>query len=185
MTLPTTRRRLTAEEFLYQPPDDLRSELVAGEVVREPPPGPEHGWLGVTIAYHLRRFLEEHPLGRVLGESGYVLARDPDTVRGPDVSFVAEERWAATPDKRRYFEGAPDLAVEIASPDDSRRQLAEKARSYLAAGARLVWVVWPGRETVEVYRRGSPPAVLSASATLDGGDVLPGFTLPLSRIFGD
>jgi Uma2 family endonuclease len=178
-----TRRLLTAEEFMYEPPDDLRSELVAGEVVKEPPPGPEHEWLAGTVAYHLRRFLEEHRLGRVLGASGYVLKRGPDTVRGPDESFVSEERWSGKLDRRRYFEGAPDLAVEVASPEDSRPKLRQKAREYLAAGARLVWVVWPQRRTVDVHRPGSPPETLTLSDTLDGGDVLPGFALPVARIF--
>jgi Uma2 family endonuclease len=178
-----TRRLLTAEGFYRLPDDDMRSELVAGEVIREPPPGPQHGLLAMSLGYHLRRFVEAHPLGRILGESGYVLARGPDTVRGPDVSFISEERWQATADKRKYFEGAPDLTVEVASPDDSRRQLAEKARSYLAAGARLVWVVWPTRRTVDVHRPDSLPETLTGSDTLDGGDVLPGFTLPVSRIF--
>jgi len=181
----STSRLLTAEDYFYEPDDDLRCELVAGEVLREPQPGPEHEWLSRKVAYYLQRFLNEHRLGRLLGAAGYILERDPDTVRGPDESFVSEERWAGKLDKRKYFEGAPDLAVEVASPDDSRRKLAEKARSYLAAGARLVWVFWPKRRTVDVYRPGSPPVTLTASDTLDGGDVLPGFTLPVARIFED
>jgi len=178
-------RLLTAEEFFYEQPDERRSELIAGEVVREPPPAPEHGLLAVNVAHHLRRFLDVHRLGRVLAESGYVLRRGPDTVRGPDVSFISEQRWAVTRDRRRYFEGAPDLAVEVASPGDGRRKLAAKAREYFQAGARLVWVVWPGSRTVDVHRPGSPPATLHAADTLDGGDVLPGFALPVSRIFED
>lgn len=181
----TTTAPLTAEEFLYEQPDDLRAELVAGGMIMEPLPGLEHGWLCIEISYHLRRFVEDHRLGRVFAETGYVLERDPDTVRGPDVSFVAEDRWAATRDRRKFFEGPPDLAVEIASPGDSRRHLADKARTYLASGARLVWVVWPESRTVEVHRPGSPPETLAASDVLNGGAVLPGFDLPLSRIFAD
>lgn len=178
-------RLLTAEEYACEDPDDRWTELVAGDVVREPGPGAEHGVVQVTLAYHLRRFIDDHPLGRILTESGYVLERGPDTVRGPDVSFVAETRWASMPDRRKYFEGGPDLAVEVASPDDSRRLLAEKARSYLAAGARLVWIVWPESRTVDVHRPGAPPETLSAGDTLDGEDLLPGFALRVSRIFED
>lgn len=183
---PAPRRRLlTAEEFVYEQPDDLRTELVAGGMVVEPLPGAEHGSLVATIAYHLRGFVEPRGLGRVVAETGYVLVRGPDTVRGPDVSFVSAARWAALQDKRKFFEGAPDLAVEVASPDDSRRQLTAKARGYLAAGARLVWVVWPKRQCVEVFRPGSPPQFLGVADSLDGEQLLPGFRLPVAVIFQD
>jgi Uma2 family endonuclease len=180
----TTPRRLTAEEFFYEPEEDLRKELVAGEVVCEPQPNPEHGAIAANLTYHLRSFLAANRLGRVVVESGYVLQRGPDTVRGPDVSFISTTRWAAT-NRRSFFEGAPDLAVEVASPSDSRPKLAAKAREYLRAGSRLVWVVWPRTRTVDVHRPGSPPTTLGTADTLDGGDLLPGFTLPVSLIFED
>lgn len=180
-----SHRSLTAEEFVYQQPDDVRCELVAGEMVMEPLPGAEHGFLAGSFVYYLRSFAELHGLGRVLGETGYVLERGPDTVRGPDVSFVSHARWATLADKQKFFEGPPDLAIEIASPDDSRPQLAAKARGYLAAGALLVWVVWPKRKCVEVFRPGSSPQLLGPESALDGGEVLPGFRLPVALVFQD
>ena len=176
-------RPMTAEEFVYEQPDDLRTELIAGEMVMEPLPGAEHGSLAAWLTFQLHSFVELRRLGRVLGETGYILERGPDTVRGPDVSFVSAERWASIVDKRKFFEGAPDLAIEVASPDDSRRELAAKARGYLAAGARLVWMVWPKRKSIEVFRPGSPPQLLGLADTLDGGDVLPGFRLAVEVVF--
>lgn len=176
-------RQYTVEEFVYERPADERSELVGGYVVMEPPPGPVHGSLAVTLAFYLRDYAQRHRLGRVLGEAGYILERGPDTVRGPDVSFVTLDRWREALDKTGYLEGAPDLAIEISSPSDTRRKLTAKARSYLRAGGRMVWVVWPKRKCIEVFRRGSPPELLSLADTLDGGELLPGFRLAVARVF--
>lgn len=180
-----TRRLLTAEEFLYEQPDDLRTELIAGEMVCEPLPKPKHGRLAARMVHLLMDFTDEHPLGEVFGETGFVLERGPDTVRGPDASFVSAERWDAARGDEGFFEGAPDLAVEVASPGDSRRRLGDKARGYLASGARLVWVVWPESRTVDVHHPGATIETVPESGTLDGGDVLPGFALPVGRIFED
>lgn len=178
-----SNRQYTVEEFVSERPVDERSELVGGYVVMEPPPGGEHGSFAMSLGCHVRDFVFRFRLGRVLGEAGYILERNPDTVRGPDVSFVTQERWAAAPDKTGYFEGAPDLAIEIASPGDSRRRLTAKARSYLKAGGREVWVVWPKRRLVEVFRPGSPPQLLSENDTLDGGDLLLGFRLRVGLLW--
>jgi Uma2 family endonuclease len=175
---------MTAEEFYYAQPDDMQTELIAGEMVLEPLPKPLHGRLAARIAYLLQTYTKEHPLGEVLTPAGFVLERSPDTVRGPDVSFVSEERYLASLESGIFFEGAPDLAVEVASPGDSRRKLGDKARSFLAAGTPLVWVVWPKRQTVDVHRPGMPVETVAISGVLDGGEVLPGFTLPVARIFG-
>jgi Uma2 family endonuclease len=179
----STRRLLTAEEFYYEQPDHLRTELIAGEMVLEPLPKPLHGRLAARIAHLLQTFTDAHPTGEVLGEAGFVLERGPDTVRGPDVSFVSEERYRASLESGIFFEGAPDLAIEVASPSDSRRHLGDKARNFLDAGSRLVWVVWPKRRTVDVHRPGAPVETLGESATLDGEAVLPGFRLPVAKIF--
>lgn len=177
------RRLMTAEEFYYAQPDDLRTELIAGQMVLEPLPKPLHAGLAARIAHLLQTYTDVHPLGQVLTPAGFVLERGPDTVRGPDVSFVSEERYEAALESGIFIEGAPDLAVEVASPGDSRRKLGDKAKSYLAAGTPLVWVVWPKRQTVDVHRPGAPVETVTIAGVLDGGEVLPGFTLPVARIF--
>lgn len=179
------RPLLTAEAFLDHPDDGERSELVRGEIVREPLPGYGHASVAATLCFHLRRFVRQERLGRVVGEAGFVLERGPDTVRGPDVSFVAAARDAARPAGEGFFEGAPDLAVEILSPSNRRREMSEKVLDYLAAGARLVWIVDPRKRTVTVHAAEARPRHLTEEDRLDGGDVLPGFSLAVGRIFAD
>jgi Uma2 family endonuclease len=153
-------------------------ELVRGELVPVNPPGGEHGELAALITAELLGWVRP-----VYVESGYVLARDPDTVRGPDVSFVSREREAVAPLRPGFLQAAPDLAVEIWSPDNSMPGLRAKAREYLAAGTRLVWLVDPRRRTVEIHAPGIPVKTRSAGETLDAADVLPGFALSLSGLF--
>lgn len=176
--------RITAEDLPYLAPEEGLCELVAGEIVREPAPGEEHGWLAGNLAALLGHFVRKHRLGRFYAaETGFVVARDPDTVRAPDAAFVSAERLASTIRRGPYFEGAPDLAVEVLSPSNTRAEMAAKVRDFLAAGARAVWVVDPSRQEVAVHRPGRPPETLSRHETLDGASAVPGFRLPVREIF--
>jgi len=143
------------------------------------PPGGEHGRVGGNITGELRAFARAHGLGSVLTEAGFVLARDPDTVWAPDVAFIGVGREIG----RGYIEGAPDLAVEILSPSDRARDVAEKTAEWHAAGARLVWVVDPDAHSVTVHEPGCEPRTFGADDTLGGGSVLPGLALPVARIW--
>jgi Uma2 family endonuclease len=184
MPVSETSTLLTAEDLPYVMPDEVICELVAGELICEPLPGEEHGSVAGNIFFHVCHFVREHRLGRVYAaETGFVLARGPDTVRGPDAAFVSTERDARSVRRGPFFEGAPDLAVEVLSPGNTRREIAAKVRDYLAAGARAVWVVDPRRRTVAVHLPEGEPATLSDDQTLDGGAVLPGFRLPVQEIF--
>jgi Uma2 family endonuclease len=118
-----------------------------------------------------------------LGECGYVLRRNPDTVRGPDASFVSSERLAAWEARGPFFEGAPDLAVEVLSPSNTRREIEEKVSEYLAAGGREVWVADPEARRITVHRPDEGPRDLGPDDTLDGGDLLPGFDVPVAELF--
>ena len=120
-------------------------------------------------------------LGEVFGQTGYVLARDPDTIRGPDLSFLVRERLVGFDDSR-FFEGAPDLAVEILSPSNRPGEVRAKVAEYLAAGARLVWVLDPERRVVTIYRELLRPRQVGADAVLDGEDVVPGFEIAVAAI---
>jgi Uma2 family endonuclease len=178
-----TLRFLTAEEYSRMPErsDGMKDELVRGSVVCEPPASFGHGVTAARIVHLLSRFVERHGQGVVVGEAGFVVERGPDTVRGPDASFVSSARL--THRGETFFEGAPDLAVEVLSPSNTRRDVAEKTREYLSAGARLVWNVDPRSETVTVHAPDAEPVHLAVDDRLDGGDVLPGFSVPVRSLF--
>lgn len=184
MMIPPDDRPLHAEDLYDLPLDEVRAELVRGDLVREPPASFGHGVRTVEIGYELRRFLEADPLGVACGaETGFILSRDPDTVRAPDAAFVTRDRAERFGAREGFFEGPPDLAVEVVSPGDGLREVGAKVRDYLlAAGTRLLWVIDPGRRTVTVFRPGADPEVLRPGDLLDGGDVLSGFSVPVRRL---
>ena len=144
------------------------------------PPGGRHGQLANLIAHRLTAFAAEAEAGTVLAETGFVLSRDPDTVRAPDVAFLRAGREIGD----GFVEGAPDLAVEVLSPGDRAGYVREKVAEWLEAGARLVWVIGPGARTVAVHAGAAPERVLRDTDTLGGGAVLPGFALDLRELFG-
>jgi Uma2 family endonuclease len=172
---------MTAEELWTMPSDDHRNELVRGELRTMAPPGYEHAAVQVKLVPLLADHVEAHGLGDVLGELGFVLSRNPDTVRAPDIAFVGSARVAAKGRTAKYWEGPPDLAVEILSPWDTAQELDEKVDEYLNAGTASVWVVNPRRKTVTVHRPG--PVVLRETDILKGDDVLPGFHCAVARLF--
>lgn len=175
---------LTIEEFERLPDDEWRCELVRGVVVREPPAGFEHGRVANRILHLLTGFVEGHDLGEVLAsETGFVLFDDPPTVRAPDAAFVAEGR-VPSPAPPGFGRLAPDLAVEVVSPSNTIAQIHSKMLDYLDAGSRLVWVADPSTRSVTVARSRKEIRLLTGDEELDGGDVLPGFRVNLSEIFG-
>lgn len=171
----------TAESYQHDPDAPRWSELVRGQVLELTPPGWEHGSLQARLASHLGRWAEAGDAGAVVTAVGFVLARDPDTVRAPDVAFVRQERVPA-PRHDGYFEGAPDLAIEIRSPTDRNRRVADVMQDYLAAGTRLVWVVDPRAETVTEYRRGTAARTLNKADVLRDEDLLPGWSLAVATL---
>jgi len=174
---------LTAEELLLLPDDEWRYELVAASLVREPPVGAEHGGIAGTVIGHLFAFVHGNGLGRVCVETGFVLARAPDTVRAPDVAVVSHARAEETLRDGPYFEGAPDLAIEILSPSNTEQEMTRKVGEYLGAGGRAVWVIDPRRGCVTVHLADRAACRLSRGDVLDGAPVLPGFRLAVREIF--
>jgi len=174
-------RVVTAEE-LFELPDAPRYELVRGVPRVCEPPGGAHGRLAMQVGALLNEHVQRLGLGTVLVEAGYVLRRMPDTVRGPDISFVSVARLPSNQIPETFIPGAPDLAVEIISPSSRWSEVEEKVADYLAGGARLVWLVDPRERRVVVRYPDRPPAVLTENDTLDGEDVVPGFTLPVAEL---
>jgi Uma2 family endonuclease len=182
--MPATGRMMTAEEFEKLPSGRERYELVNGELITMTPAGFDHGAIVVNLTVALGQHVRARELGIVLGaETGFKLASQPDTVRAPDVAFVRRHRLPASGRPATYWSGAPDLAVEVLSPSDTVFEVDEKVAAWLAAGAAAVWVVSPRSRTIAVHRRATSPRVLAEQDTLDGEDVVPGFTLLVSEAF--
>ncbi len=179
------RTLLTADEFfrLYSHKEGQYA-LVKGEVIEMSLPGGVHGGIAVNITIGLGSFVRRHDLGRVVVETGFRLESRPDTVRGPDVAFIAKDRVPAEGLPRAFFLGAPDLAVEIVSPSDSAAELEMKVSDYLRNGTRSVWVVYPDSQRVQVYRPDGTARCYSDDSTLEEPELLPGFSLPLQEVFG-
>jgi len=173
---------ITADELLEMG-DIGRCELIYGELVMMSPAGFEHGVVAVRITRFLAQFVDQHDLGAVLAaETGFLVESKPDLVRAADVSFIRKQRvpkiaW------RKYFRGVPDLAVEVISPTDPRREIAEKVNLWLAHGTVSCWVVDPTSMTLTVHRTGQKPLRLTARDKLENEPTLPGFSLALSKIF--
>lgn len=176
-------RLITAEDLYAMSEDAHRYELVDGRLVVAEPPAMWHGAIAAELTLLLAQHVKRHHLGMVFGEAGYVLRRGPDTVRGPDLSFVRTDRLPPASAARRYYEGAPDLAVEIVSPSNRAEEVARKVDGYLGAGAARVWVVYPELRRVVVHRPDGTARMLGDDATLDGEDVVPGFAAPVAALF--
>jgi Uma2 family endonuclease len=161
-------------------------EVVDGLVVELPPMGLDEGLLANELKRFLDIYLAERGLGRALTEILFDLGPRVNRSRRPDVAFISFDRW---PRNRRRGRGAampaaPELAVEVVSPTDGAAELAEKVVEYFDAGARLVWVVYPNIERAYVYESSVGARILGRAESLDGGSVLPGFSLPLAELFG-
>jgi Uma2 family endonuclease len=173
----------TADQLLRLPRGQHRYELVRGELHTMSPAGWRHG----AVAAHVGRLLAEHVQGRALGlvfaaETGFLLERDPDTVLAPDASFVRRERLAAL-SPRGYFPGAPDLAIEVRSPDDSAARVARKTKAWLDCGCACVVHVDPDARTATVHRPNLPEQTFEEHATLDLAFVVPDLHIELAAVF--
>jgi len=178
----TTHSILTAEQLL-EAHDLGRCELVRGELIMMSPGGFRHGRIVMSIGAQLYEFVRDNALGVVMtADTGFHIARDPDTVRAPDVMFVSNERL---PDgvPEGFLPIPPDLAVEIVSPTDKFSDITAKAEEYAAAGVRMVWVVDPQTRRAYVFRPGQAVRSLVETQSLPGEEVLPGFELPLKELF--
>lgn len=182
----TETKLLTAEEFMLLPeiPGSGKMELLYGEVRTMAPVGMEHSEAAGELILRLRSFAREHRLGRVGGELGFLLTRQPDLVYAPDIYFVQAARLGTIP--AGYFDGAPTLAVEVVSPSDTATAIESKTASYLRHGTERVWVVHPGIRSVTVHRPGGDSHTYGENDTLTSADAafpVEGFELPVAEIF--
>lgn len=174
--------RMTAAELYQLSLPHKRTELVRGILMVREPAGFAHGAVAGTMFARLADYVRARRLGLVLAaDTGFKIFSDPDTVRAPDVAFVSRER-VPSPLPRGFAEFAPDLAVEILSPDDRPGEVLAKAGDWLEAGTRLVWVVNPYFSRARVYRADGSETALEGDGLLDGEDVIPGFACHLTEV---
>ena len=179
------QKHMTADELIRLPMGrGERYELVCGGLRIMSPAGFEHGDVAMNLGERLKAYVRKKRLGKVpAAETGYKLRRNPDTVRAPDVSFVSKARAEKAGKVTGYFPGAPDLAVEVVSPDDKAEEVQEKVREYFKYGTRLVWVIYPRTQEVEVWSSARKSVILSSGDKLNGAEIVPGFTCPIEDLF--
>jgi Uma2 family endonuclease len=179
-----TQTQITAEQLLRMRDDGYRRELIAGEIRTMSPPNWLHCAVECRLGARLSNYVETHGLGIVLvGDPGFLLARDPDTVLAPDAAFIRSERIPPELPEHGYWPGPPDLAVEVVAPRRPAHAFHEKASAWLDAGVAMVWVVHPARRAITVYQPGAEPEILSEGGYLDGHDLLPGFRCRVADLF--
>lgn len=180
----STTTPVTADQLLRMPDDGCRYELVAGELRKMTPAGWRHGAVVSWLHGRLAHYIEQHDLGwGFCAETGFLLARDPDTVRAPDFAFIDKSHLPATPPEEAFWPGPPDLAVEVLSPGDTVNEVDDKVKAWLDAGAGMVWLVNPKWQNVTIYRSETDITTLTKNDELDGQDVVPGFRCRVGDIF--
>jgi Uma2 family endonuclease len=181
----TTATYVTADELLDLPTGmGKRYELVAGELRVMSTSGWRHGEVAAIIASLLGTFIRERKLGRSFGaETGFLLKRNPDTVRAPDFAFIARDNLPEIEPAEAFWPGVPDLAVEVVSPGDTSGELADKIDEWLAAGCTSVWIVDPKLQTVTIYHSRTNIIVKTAGETLQDATVVPGFSCVVDEFF--
>ena len=177
-------KSLTAHDLLKLYGEGIRGELIKGEFHPTMSAGVTHGKVVINVAGELRSFVRPRRLGSLMGsDTGILLARDPDTVREPDIAYISAERMPIGAEVPGYSEVIPDLIVEVASPSDTPQQVEEKARMWLDYGVRLAWTIHPSSRTVNVYPESGARFTLSEDDVLDGRDVLTGFSWEVRDLF--
>ena len=180
----TSQKLLTVEQFYALAAGrDTRAELVRGEVQEASPFGELQGATAAALVEFLRAFVRKNRLGRVLIEAGFILRRNPDVVRAPDVAFIHRNHLPPGGRRRSFIEGAPDIAIEVVSPNDTAQEMAEKTYEYQLAGTQEVWFLYSDLRRMAIHRRGSEPRSYTTDDTLEGGDLLPGFSLKVGDLF--
>jgi Uma2 family endonuclease len=171
----------TVEDLLNMPEDGMKHELVNGEIVVSPT-GWKHSKIATRIIHILATFLDEHPIGE-LGSPDLGIWLSGGNLRSPDVTFIRNEKVPEGEKQKAFLEAVPDLAVEVLSPSDRPKFVAEKIREFLENGVLIVWLVDPAQKTVTEYRSISEIKQYSGDDVIQAEPVLPGFSCSISRFF--
>lgn len=183
-TTPIGEKLLTADEFLRLCEQGLvKGELINGVIQETVSANGEHGEIASAVIFAFGSHVRPNRLGRVTGtDAGVLLERNPDTVREPDVAYFSAETLPLDVKIRGFYEVVPDLVVEVVSPNDRPREIADKVAMWLSHGVRLVWAVYPAARTVVVHTSEGPVLTYTENDELDGGEVLPNFRCPVRDI---
>lgn len=182
--LPQPDWRITAEEFAAIQRDDVRMELIEGKVVALPFAEARHGRVAARLQGSIDNWIVQHHAGEAFSTTGFLIARNPDTVRAPDFAFIQASRVTPQAIGASWGQVMPDLVAEVVSSSDRVNEIDQKVQMWLGAGVRLAWVAWPQGRLMQVYEPPAPMQELDDTATLTGGAVLPGFSVPVAQIFG-
>ncbi|MEM8530326.1 MAG: Uma2 family endonuclease [Chloroflexota bacterium] len=174
---------LTANNLSNVPDTGMQYELVRGEVVELMPPGGKPGAIAVALAMVLRLWTKQHTNGYVAVEADYILTYNPDTVRGPDVSYVRSERIPTDGIPEGFWNLTPDLAVEVVSPSETAEDIREKVRDFLMAGTPLVWTIYPRTREVIVHTADGIAQTYGEADVLEFPEMLPGFSCTVAELF--
>lgn len=148
------------------------------------PAGGEHGLIANELSTLLTIYVKANKLGRVCAaETGFIIARNPDTVRAPDTAFISNEQLSGIKRPKKYWPFAPDLAVEVVSPGDRAEEIEQKVKDWFSGGTRLVWIAYPSSQTIHVYLSTTNVQILQKGDVLTGDDVVPGFSCVVADIF--
>jgi Uma2 family endonuclease len=179
-----TKRQVSAEELIRMAYDGFRYELVKGELIQMTPAGGEHGVTTMRLGARLEIFVEDHDLGVICAaETGFIIAHNPDTVRAPDVAFVSKARIPADGIPKGYWPFAPDMALEVISPNDNFGEVDEMIGEWLEAGVRLVVIINPRKRNIKLYRSQTEINLLTEADELKFDDIVPGFSYPVKKLF--
>ena len=175
---------ITAEELFEMSFRVGRSELIDGELIQMSPASFEHGDVTVRLTWRIAQFVDQHNLGVVAGaETGFILRRNPDTVRAPDIAFVTKARVQKAGPVRAFWPGCPDLAVEVVSPSDSFTEVEAKALAWIDGGCHVVWVVDPKQKHVTEYRSSTEIRIFKGTDRLSAPDLLKDWSVEVEKLF--
>jgi Uma2 family endonuclease len=184
ITSPVNQELVTAKQFASLPSAQHPQELVAGHIIDMPSPQTPHGQVVFNLAFLLKTYLKQHDVGRAWGaESGLITSREPDSVRGMDAAFCSYARWPKETPQRGYAEIAPELVIEVMSPEDRWPRVLKKITEYFDAGVLVVCTVDPELKTVQIHTDGSSARVLRVEDTFELPNILPGFSCRVSELF--
>ena len=180
----TSTALMTAEELLELPRGQHRYELINGELKTMSPASHDHGRIAMRIGASLAAFIWKNELGEAYAaETGFLLTTNPDTVLAPDAAFISRHRARKGRDKRGYWHGPPDIAVEVVSPSEPGPKMKEKVEQWIRYGTQQVWIVNPKNETVTIYRSPGEFTTFGRAETVAADDLLPGFKVAVADIF--
>ena len=179
----STISNVTAEQLYGMPHDGMRYELVEGELRMMSPSGWKHGEVVGVFHTLLGSHIRQHRLGVIFGaETGFKISESPDTVRAPDIAFIAKENLPADEPKEGFWPGAPDLAIEVLSPSDQAEEVAAKTKMWLDSGVQQVWIVDPRKKSLTVHRSSGEVSVFNNDQLFESGEIVPGFSMSVAEL---